>query len=158
MTATKSATGAPISLRLSGIRNEHVGNVITFPVRVLDVEQNMVRIVMAAFECLRCGNVTHLPQDRVYNRFVEPETCSCDDYKKSVFRLLDKESELEDYQVIHVYEERKKDKLKVFLYKDVIGTVSPGDNIVITGRLMSKRGRGSAYEYYVDANNVVKVE
>ncbi len=100
------------------------------------------RITIAVFQCLRCGAKIKQPQS--VGKIEEPMECqSCGkSANKTSFKLILEDSEFTDYQTLEIQESpedlrggEQPQRLKGWTKEDLVGTVSPGDRIVMNGIL-----------------------
>ena len=93
----------PKKTQVRDLRSDHINSLVSIEGTVRKITDVRPRIIVAAFECARCGNIQYLPQEGV-GRFLEPSYCACNEEKKGVFRLMFKESTFEDYQRVKIQE------------------------------------------------------
>jgi len=100
------------------------------------------RITIAVFQCMRCGATIKQPQS--VGKIEEPMECqSCGkSANKTSFKLILEDSEFTDYQTLEIQESpedlrggEQPQRLKGWTKEDLVGTVSPGDRIVMNGIL-----------------------
>ena len=155
----------PRKTQIRDLRSDHINSFVSIEGTVRKITDVRPRIIVAAFECARCGNVVYLPQEGS-GKFLEPSYCSCNEEKKGVFRLMFKESTFEDYQRIKIQESPEDLKggeqpqtLDVNVNNDLAGVVTPGERVVVNGILRSvqkinKDGKTVYFEIYVDCNSL----
>lgn len=155
----------PRKTQVRDLRSGHINTFVSIDGTVRKITDVRPRIIVAAFECARCGNVVYLPQEGT-GKFLEPSYCQCNEEKKGVFRLMFKESTFEDYQRIKIQESPEDLKggeqpqtLDVNVNNDLAGVVTPGERVVVNGILRSvqkinKDGKTVYFEIYVDCNSL----
>ncbi len=128
-----------------------------------------------AYQCLRCGHVTLVPQSSiayVENRMEEPyggceeETCG----KRGPFKIRNRLSSFVDFQRIQLQEPPETiqnggqpQSLEVVIVGDIAGDVVPGNRIIITGilnaiNLTNKDGKTVACKYVLYANYIEHID
>jgi replicative DNA helicase Mcm len=155
----------PKKTQIRDLRSDHINTFVSVEGTVRKITDVRPRIIVAAFECARCGNVVYLPQEGS-GKFLEPSYCSCNEEKKGVFRLMFKESSFEDYQRIKVQESpedlrggEQPQTLDINVNNDLAGIMTPGERLVVNGILRSvqkinKDGKTVYFEIYVDINSM----
>ncbi|MCD1293682.1 AAA family ATPase [Methanocella sp. CWC-04] len=155
----------PKKTQVRDLRSEHINTMISIDGTVRKITDVRPRIVEAAFECARCGQITYIPQEGT-GKFIEPSYCVCNEEKKGVFRLLFKESRFEDYQRIKIQESPEDLKggeqpqtLDINVSNDIAGIVTPGERIIVNGILRSaqkinKDGKSTYFDIYLDGNSL----
>jgi replicative DNA helicase Mcm len=158
-------TKIPRKTQVRDLRSGHINAMVSIEGTVRKITDVRPRIIVAAFECARCGNQIYLPQEGS-GKFLEPSYCNCNEEKKGVFRLMFKESTFEDYQRIKMQESPEDLKggeqpqtLDVNVNNDMAGVVTPGERVVMNGILRSvqkinKDGKTVYFEIYVDCNSL----
>ena len=151
----------PNKIMIRDLRSDHINTMVSLDVIVKKKTYVKPRIVEAAFECARCGNVQYLPQMNV-GKFLEPSWCSCNEEKKGVFRLMFEQSTFEDFQKIRVQESfdvlkggEQPETIDLHLTNDLTGILTPGMHIVVSGILrsvqkMEQREKTTSFDTYVD--------
>jgi len=136
-------TLSDVTVRLGGL--ESLPDDMTYPVgaysidrigtlthvrgQVTRVAESGGRFVKAAYECQRCGTITHTPDGR------EPHECQgCE--RQGPFAIQLAKSELVDHQLVRLQRPPERSRtgardatLDISLEGDLVGTVSPGDRI-----------------------------
>ena len=136
-------TLSDVTVRLGGL--ESLPDDVTYPVgaysidrigtlthvrgQVTRVAESGGRFVKAAYECQRCGTITHTPDGR------EPHECQgCE--RQGPFAIQLAKSELVDHQLVRLQRPPERSRtgardatLDISLEGDLVGTVSPGDRI-----------------------------
>jgi hypothetical protein len=155
----------PRKTQVRDLRSDHINTLISIDGTVRKITDVRPRIIVAAFECARCGNVVYLPQEGT-GKFLEPSYCTCNEEKKGVFRLMFKESTFEDYQRVKIQESPEDLKggeqpqtLDINVNNDLSGVVTPGERVVVNGILRSvqkinKDGKTVYFDIYVDCNSL----
>jgi len=119
------------------------------------------RITEAAFECQRCGTMTHIPQTG--EGFQEPHECrGCE--RQGPFRVNHDKSEFVDFQAVRLQEPPsvaggEGATVGVQMEADLTDSVDTGDEVVIYGTLHLRqktkgRQKTAKFETYVDANHI----
>jgi len=155
----------PKKTQIRDLRSDHINTFVSVEGTVRKITDVRPRIILAAFECARCGNVVYIPQEGS-GKFLEPSYCSCNEEKKGVFRLMFKESSFEDYQRIKVQESpedlrggEQPQTLDINVNNDLAGIMTPGERLIVNGILRSvqkinKDGKTVYFEIYVDINSM----
>jgi replicative DNA helicase Mcm len=155
----------PKKTQVRDLRSDHINTLVSIEGTVRKITDVRPRIITAAFECARCGNIQYLPQEGV-GRFLEPSYCSCNEEKKGVFRLLFKESTFEDYQRVKIQESpedlrggEQPQTLDINMNNDLAGVVTPGERLVVNGILRSvqkvnRDGKTIYFDIYLDCMSV----
>ncbi|MDH4122551.1 MAG: minichromosome maintenance protein MCM [Thermoplasmata archaeon] len=152
------------------IRAEHLGRYISVEGLVRKATEVRPRIVMAKFQCMRCGRYTVVEQDGL--QFREPLECDqqaggCGRSIGSTrFKLMVEESEFIDTQKIEIQEApeglrggSEPQRLVTFAEDDITGQISPGDRVALNGTLRSLQKSGSQqrstlFDINLDLNSV----
>lgn len=155
----------PKKTQVRDLRSDHINTLVSIEGTVRKITDVRPRIIVAAFECARCGNIQYLPQEGV-GRFLEPSYCSCNEEKKGVFRLLFKESTFEDYQRVKIQESpedlrggEQPQTLDINANNDLAGVVTPGERLVVNGILRSvqkvnRDGKTIYFDIYLDCMSI----
>lgn len=149
------------------LRSEDVGKFITIEGVVRKSTDVRPKLVIGAFECQRCGSITHLDQDG--QKIKQPFLCeSCE--TRGPFKLIVPESVFVDSQKILIQESLEDLKggehpkqLTIFLEDDLTGEITPGDKIEVVGVLRAVRKRfreklSRVFEIFLDANYYRPIE
>ncbi|MDP6613131.1 MAG: hypothetical protein QF673_03845, partial [Candidatus Hydrothermarchaeota archaeon] len=149
-------------IMITNIRSEHVGKFMVVEGIVRKATDVRPKLVLGAFECQRCGNITRISQET--QKLKEPFLCE-DCERKGPFKLLVQESTFVDSQKILIQEsledlrggERPKE-LSIFIGDDLTGNISPGDRVELIGTLRAvkknfKDKRSRVFEIYLDTNS-----
>jgi len=99
-----------------------MGKEVFVDAKVSITKQKIIRPVDFAFECARCKRIVYIQQDIFEKKMSEPLYCDCDEGKKGVFIRRENKSKFIDYQEISVYDEDKKNQIKVILQEDLVNT------------------------------------
>jgi replicative DNA helicase Mcm len=155
----------PKKTQVRDLRSDHINSLVSIEGTVRKITDVRPRIIVAAFECARCGNIQYLPQEGV-GRFLEPSYCSCNEEKKGVFRLLFKESTFEDYQRVKIQESpedlrggEQPQTLDINANNDLAGVVTPGERLIVNGILRSvqkvnRDGKTIYFDIYLDCMSI----
>jgi replicative DNA helicase Mcm len=155
----------PKKTQIRDLRSDHINTLISIEGTIRKITDVRPRIIEAAFECARCGEIIHIPQEGT-GKFIEPSYCHCNEEKKGVFRLMQKESTFEDYQRVKIQESPEDLKggeqpqtLDINVNNDLAGVVTPGERVVVNGILRSvqkinKDGKTIYFEIYMDCNSI----
>ena len=159
----------PNKIHIRDLRSKHLMKFIAVEGMIRKATEVRPKIINAAFMCMRCENVTFVPQTEM--KFVEPlecenETCG----KKGPFKILMDQSIFVDAQKLQIQESPENlrggtqpQSLDVDVEEDLAGIVKPGDRIVINGVLRShqrttREGKSPFYDLILDANHIENVE
>jgi replicative DNA helicase Mcm len=158
---------ATSKIMIKDIRSEHVGKFMVVEGIVRKATDVRPKLVLGAFECQRCGNITRISQET--QKLKEPFLCE-DCERKGPFKLLVPESNFTDSQKILIQEsledlrggEHPK-QLSIYIEDDLTGKISPGDRVELTGTLRAvKKGfkdkRSRVFEIYLDTNSFRPIE
>jgi len=129
--------------------------------------EKKLKITEAAFECQRCGTLTHVPQNPGGD-FQEPHECEgCE--RQGPFRINDNQSEKENFQKIRIQtppdhsQGEGNEELDVNLGPDLVNSVTPGDRVVVNATLRSQQetqnnSKMPLAELYAEAESIEKQE
>ena len=152
------------------IRAEHLGRFISVEGLVRKATEVRPRLVMAKFQCMRCGKYMFVEQDSL--QFREPLECDqqqggCGRAAGSTrFKLIVEESEFIDTQKIEIQESpeglrggAEPQRLVAFAEDDITGHIFPGDRIALNGTLKSVQKSGgqqksTLFDINVNLNSV----
>jgi len=131
--------GLPETTDIRAIRSRHVNTLVSVSGIVRKATDVQPKIQQAAFECQRCGTLTHIPQSG--GDFQEPHECQgCE--RQGPFQINFDQSEFVDAQKLRVQESPEglrggetPQALDVHIEDDVTGEVTPGDHVSVTGVL-----------------------
>jgi replicative DNA helicase Mcm len=161
--------GLPELTPIRELRSEHIEKLIAVAGLIRKATEVRPDLTQAAFKCQRCDHVTHVFQ--AGDKFVEPFECEnevCG--RKGPFKFLKKESTYEDMQKIRLQESpeelrggQQQQTLDVRITGELVGKVSPGDHVVVTGILdtyqrTSKEGKSTAMDFIFKLNSLQIVE
>jgi len=145
------------------LRSEHIGQFISVEALTRKVTEVRPKVVIAAFECQRCGEVQRIEQDE--SEFEEPYICrGCE--RKGPFELLHDESKFFDSQKIQLQEPPEDlaggdqpQNIDVYVNGGLAGEVSPGNRISVNGTLRSyqPKNRGqkrTVFDIFVEGNSI----
>ncbi|MBS3761540.1 MAG: minichromosome maintenance protein MCM, partial [Halodesulfurarchaeum sp.] len=134
-------TNLPEATEIRAIRSEHLGTLIAIQGIVRKATSVKPKIEQAAFECLRCGTVTVVPQ--ADGDFQDPYQCDgCE--REGPFQFLTgaNETEFVDAQKLRIQESPEglgggetPENIDMHIEDDITGEVSPGDHVTATGIL-----------------------
>ncbi|MFQ5887212.1 MAG: minichromosome maintenance protein MCM [Candidatus Hydrothermarchaeales archaeon] len=152
---------------ISEIRSDQVGKFLSIDGIVRKATDVRPKLVMASFECRRCGNIMGVEQ--IESTIKEPFLCeSCE--TRGPFKLLPEESIFIDSQKMLIQESLENleggehpKQIKVTLEDDLTGKWIPGDRIEIAGvlRAVRKRFREKAskvFDIFIEANSIQPIE
>ncbi len=128
------------------------------------------KLKVGVFKCSDCGGTTEVVQDG--SRLTEPDKCGvCGKPKGKVkFKLLLKESHLEDFQSIEIQDMpedlrggEQPQRIEAILEDDLAGAVVPGDRVILNGILKARVTRiqnvkSTEFVMYLYVNSVDKEE
>ncbi|HML26110.1 MAG TPA: AAA family ATPase, partial [Methanomethylovorans sp.] len=158
----------PNKIPIRDLRSKHLMKFIAIEGMIRKATEVRPKIINAAFMCMRCENVTFVPQTEM--KFVEPLECENDTCgKKGPFKILMEQSFFVDAQKLQIQESPENlrggtqpQSLDVDVEEDLAGIVKPGDRIVINGVLRShqrttREGKSPFYDLVLDANSIENV-
>jgi len=151
------------------LREKHLGTFVSIEGLVRKATEVRPRVIMAVFECVRCGHKTTIEQEGM--AFHEPLECSKDDggcgraSGSTKFRLLPEESRFVDTQKIEAQEPpegmrggAQPERLTGYIEDDLSGRISPGDRVVLNGILKSvQKGtqvKSALFDIHLDVNSI----
>ena len=154
-------------IMIRDLRSEDVGRFLAVEGIVRKATDVRPKLTVGAFECQRCGSITHVEQDG--NKLKDPFLCdSCE--KKGPFKLLVQESTFIDSQKILIQEtledlrggEHPK-QLTIYIEDDLTGQINPGDRVGVTGSLRAAmktvgNQKSRVFEMFTEANSYEPVE
>ncbi len=144
-----------IDIRL--LRSENISKLIAIDGIIRKATEVRPKLVMAAFECQRCGHITHVFQSG--NKFVQPLECENEQCgRQGPFKLLVNESAFVDAQKLRLQESpedlrggEQPQTLDIDIEDDLSGLVAPGDRVTIVGTLRSyQREKNQIKSTYFD--------
>lgn len=158
----------PAQKNIRDIKSESNAQLFELDVMVRKATDVKPKLVLAAFECRRCGNTMTVEQ--IEEIIKEPFLCeSCE--TRGPFKLLTKESEFINYQRLTVEETRERlrgidrpKQIKVILDDDLTEKgIMPGDRIRITAipritRKQRQNKKSLVFNVHLEANNIMKLE
>jgi replicative DNA helicase Mcm len=101
--ATIRICGFPIKTAIRDIRNKHIHKFIKVEGLIRRASDVKPKDAIVAFECMRCGHVTYIPQPS--NKVVEPFECESQTCgKKGPFKRDFQLSTFDDFQILEVQE------------------------------------------------------
>ncbi|MHA1238467.1 MAG: AAA family ATPase [Candidatus Odinarchaeia archaeon] len=150
---------------LRKIRAEQIGKLIMVDGILTRASEVKPQIVLAAFRCQRCGEITYVPQEGP--TLIPPLVCQNDSCRRNKpFKFLLEESKFIDWQKIRIQEKPEElppgqlpRSIDAILTKDLVDTARPGDRVSIIGVLKSAPERSgkvklSTFKMYIEANYV----
>ncbi|MCX2819784.1 type I restriction endonuclease [Haladaptatus sp. F3-133] len=113
------------------------------------------KVLEAAFECQRCGNLTNVEQTG--KEFTEPHQCrGCE--RQGPFRLLEDQSDFVDAQKLRVQDISSTEAIDVNIEGDITGSFVPGDRVNVTGVLRAVPDDGkTTFRVFLEGNNVERL-
>jgi replicative DNA helicase Mcm len=161
--------GFPKHIMIREMRNDNVDKIVCIEATVQNISTVHDRCVTAAFECATCKNIITIPQEGS-SKFIEPTYCHCNEDRKGVFRLLEKESEFIDYQKLRLQEspedlrgDEQPRTIDVNVSDDLADYVHPGERVVVNGILrhgqrIKNNTKTVDFDHYIDAISIEKEE
>ncbi|WP_224448033.1 minichromosome maintenance protein MCM [Haloprofundus salilacus] len=155
----------PESIPIRGIRvhDDHVGKMVSVQGIVRKATDVRPKVTQAAFECQRCGTMTHIPQSD--GSFQEPHECQgCE--RQGPFRVNFDQSEFIDSQKLRVQESPEglrggetPQSIDINVEDDITGRVTAGDHVTMAGVLhieQMKNGQEKSpiFDLYMDGVSV----
>ena len=155
---------------LRSITNSRMaGTLIQAVGMVLRCSATIPRMTTAAFRCPE-NHLTLIKQEdwselQIPKKMNRPTRCSADGCDYLFFRLSKKESEIVDFQIAVLQEtpdELKGGEIPHSFYlklfgRDMVGSVRPGDRILLTAILDVDGAAGSEFSFGLTANHVVQM-
>ncbi len=151
---------------ISEIRSDQVGKFLSIDGIIRKATDVRPKLVMASFECMRCGNTMMIEQ--VERAIKEPFLCeSCE--TRGPFKLLPEESVFIDSQKLLIQESLENlaggehpKQIKVTLEDDITGKWLPGDRIEIVGVLKAVRRRfkdktSKVFDIFIETNSIIPI-
>ncbi|MBS1263112.1 MAG: Minichromosome maintenance protein MCM [Methanonatronarchaeales archaeon] len=145
------------------LRSEHIGHLIAVEGLTRKVTEVRPKIMVAAFECQRCGEVQRVEQDEA--DFSEPYMCrGCE--RRGPFEVLHDESGFVDSQKIQIQESPEElsggeqpQSIDIYVSDGLAGVVTPGNKVKVTGILRSfqrKSGgrKRTVFDLFLDGNSI----
>lgn len=155
----------PRRIGIRDLRSYHINKLIAIDGLIRKATEVRPKNLVAAFKCLRCGNISYIQQSS--NLFIEPYECedsACG--RKGPFKLIVEDSVFIDAQKLRVQESPENLKggeqpqaLDVQIEDDLAGIVNPGDRVIINGILRSyqrttKIGKSTYFDLYLYCNSI----
>lgn len=151
----------PKKTRIRDLRSQHISKLIAIEGLVRKATAVRPKITNAAFECMRCEEITYTPQTGT--RFNEPGVCENETCgRNGPFKLNLSESTFVDAQKLQIQEfpealrgGEQPQTLDVNIEDDLSGIVTPGDRVIITGILHSYQrigasGKSTFFDVYLE--------
>ena len=149
---------------------KHIGKLVMVEGIVVRSTPVQPLVVVAAFRCRACGEVTRVPQEGEFLR--QPYRCQNPDCRRSgCFDFVEGESEYVDSQSLRIQElpeELPPGQIPTSLDLKAVGSdlrdaARPGDHVKVVGivrassTIMPKGGRPRTLKIHVDVNNIIPV-
>lgn len=159
---------------IRNIRETDIGTLICIEGVARRVTEVRPKAVIAAFQCVRCGHITNVPQNTPL--LTEPMECAkdakggggCGRVRQSTkFRYLAEKSVLYDSEKIEVQEHpdglrggAQAQAIVCHAYEDICGKTTAGDKVIITGilRAMPKNQKYTTHDIYLEVNHIELVD
>jgi len=158
--------GANLNIRMENLTNivqlkyllsKYIGKFVSVEGIVRKTDEIRPRIETGVFECRGCMRLHEVEQTNS-NNVVEPSLCT--ECGGRSFRLLQEESTYIDTQTARIQEPLEKlsggtepKQMLITLEDDLVDSLNPGDNVIITGTLKTfKEDRSGKYKNYIYAN------
>jgi replicative DNA helicase Mcm len=152
-----------VDIRSIRVHDDHVGRMIAVSGIVRKATDVRPKIVKAAFECQRCGTMTHIPQSD--GSFQEPHDCQgCE--RQGPFRVNYDQSEFVDSQKLRVQESPEglrggetPQSIDIDIEDDITGKVTAGDHVTVTGvlhidQVTEGNEKSQLFDLYMDGVSV----
>jgi len=130
--------------RIGEYHTKQLGELLAIRGQVNKATQSYPRIVDAAFECVRCGTLTRVPQDEGWQ---EPHECQgCE--RQGPFQIRQDECDLKEEQKLRIQlppedQHGQTDAdIDVTVDGDLVDTVNVGDRVTAAGVLQGTFGEG----------------
>ncbi len=158
-------TKLPKKTQIRELRSQHISRLIAIEGLVRKATAVRPKIINAAFECLRCEQLTYVLQTGT--KFNEPYVCenvSCG--RNGPFKLNLSESTFVDAQKLQIQESPEElrggeqpQTLDVNIEDDLTGIVAPGDRVIVTGILCSYQrttpsGKSAFFDIYLECISI----
>lgn len=118
------------------------GRLIHLRGQVTHRTKRKLRDEIIAFECLRCGRVTTVPQSG--DMMQEPQECGgCE--RQGPFSVDDRRTVMRDYQSIRLQtlpeeaERGESEHITIRVHDEMVGSLSPGDRAILNVEMRGKR-------------------
>jgi replicative DNA helicase Mcm len=163
-------TQLPEGTPIREIGAKHIGKLVMVEGIVVRSTPVQPLVVVAAFRCRACGEITRVPQEGEFLR--QPYRCQNPDCRRSgCFDFVESESEYVDSQSLRIQElpeELPPGQIPTSLDLKAVGSdlrdaARPGDQVKVVGivrassTIMPKGGRPRTLKIYVDVNNIIPV-
>lgn len=155
-------TALPTTIEPHQIRAEHTGQLLQVSGRVT-VQQNNIqpRIMVAAFLCMRCNQITNVIQDTI-GKLIEPYECENDMCRRrGPFKQDFENCEYTNGQMITIEPQEGRASLKIALTEDLCEApwIRDSRQIHVVGKLKqrlvtTKNGKSTDTEPYLEAISV----
>ncbi|MDS0223631.1 minichromosome maintenance protein MCM [Haloarcula sp. S1AR25-5A] len=133
-------TNLPDITRISEVRVEHHGNLVSVPGTIRSSSPIISYPVEAAFECQRCGTLTRIPQTTttIDRSLSEPHECQgCE--RTGPFRLNHEQSQYVDIRQFRIESNlidettETPESIVARVEDDIVEAAQPGDTVRVTG-------------------------
>lgn len=140
-------------------RKELIGTLVGIRGQVTKKTQPRMRIIVAEFECLRCGCTTDV--QAVDEKVEAPHECpECE--RRGPFRRNDRNSEMVNDQLLRLQVPPERTQghseatVDVRLEDDLVDVVEPGDRVFINGELVTQRENhdSALFNYALEAMSI----
>lgn len=141
-------------------RSNDIGTLLTVSGQVAKKTQVRPRPTRLVFECQRCGTRTNVAQRT--GSIQEPHECQgCE--RQGPFRIDQHQSKFEDHQLLRLKQPPEQAqggngaKIDVHVGNDLVGEVSPGDRVNLTGVLYlddEEPEDQTAFDQYLDGRHI----
>jgi replicative DNA helicase Mcm len=166
--------GAEVAIRglidtvpIHNIGKDHIKKLISIEGRISKIAPKYQKLVEGAFKCLRCGDMTFMPQTD--DKLIEPFECENDACgRKGALILIPEKSKYEDRQKIAVqdlYESMKagqplREIIVVLKGADLIGSIpAMGAQCMVTGIVRLEQKKESSIFYtHLEASHIEPTE
>ena len=159
--------GVPGVVPIRDLRSDHNMHLVVVDGLIRMATEVRPKLCVGVFECQGCSESMVLPQQGGGDKFIEPFTCSNEACgRRGPFRLLLDKSEFIDAQKLRIQESpedlrggEQPQTLDINLESDLVGIVSPGDHITVTGILRSyqrvtRDGKSCFFDIIIDAVSI----
>ncbi len=165
---TMRVSGFPIKTLIRDIRHKHIQKFIKVEGLIRRASDVKPKYSLIAFECMRCGHVTLIPQP--LKKVIEPFECESDTCgKRGPFKIDHQQSKYEDFQILEIQESpdalrgTQPRSLVVHMYNELTDAVTTGDKVIISGVLVtsqqvSKEGKSTVSDVVLEANHIEKMD
>lgn len=151
------------TVRVRDISSDYIGKFIAVDGVINKTSDVLPKVAVGRFVCDRCNLDYDEPQN---TRFLRPPRF-CRVCKKRDFRFVPQDSKWVDVQKLEIQEPlemlsggEQARRIEIWAEDDLTDVVKPGDKVIITGimRLLPPAKKGSVYQRFIEANNIVGIE